>query len=227
MTESEKVTVGGLLSALVLIVPAFLFHVAPRFPGSLTGGVFGIAAALLFLLLLLYSALKRLPWVKERTKDFLSIGAVLTFHVYAGTVGALLAIIHSGHKFESPLGITLTVAMLTVVATGFVGRYYLAQIGQDLRDQQTNLAILRNRYDSLALVATGLKDQAVVDPNGVPLGQLLGAMSDLEFTITARETLKRSLARWVVLHIAASIAMYALLVLHIWSGIYYGLRWLG
>ncbi|MGQ3076331.1 MAG: iron reductase, partial [Ferrovibrionaceae bacterium] len=64
-------------------------------------------------------------------------------------------------------------------------------------------------------------------PNGVPLGQLLGAMSDLEFAITARETLKRTLARWVVLHIAASIVMYALLVLHIWSGIYYGLRWLG
>jgi len=117
--------------------------------------------------------------------------------------------------------------MLTVVASGFVGRYYLAHIGQDLRDQQKELGVLRTRYDSLALAAAGLKDQAVVDPNGVPLGQLLGAMSDLEFAITARETLKRTLARWVVLHIAASIVMYALLVLHIWSGIYYGLRWLG
>lgn len=227
MTEGEKVTVGGLLSALVLIVPAFLFHVAPRFPGSLTGTAFGIAAALLFLLLLLYSAVKRLPWVKDRTKEYVSIGAVLTFHVYAGTIGALLGIIHSGHKFESPLGIALVLAMLTVVATGFVGRYYLAHIGQDLRDQQKTLGVLRSRYDSLARAAVDLKDQAVVDPTGVPLGHLLGAMSDLEFAITARETLKRALARWVVLHIAASIAMYTLLVLHIWSGIYYGLRWLG
>lgn len=226
MTESEKVTVGGLLSALALIVPAFLFHVAPRFPGSLTGGVFGIAAALLFLLLLLYSAAKRLPWVKERTKEYVSIGAVLTFHVYAGAVGALLAIIHSGHKFQSPLGIALTLSMLTVVASGFVGRYFLAHIGQDLQDQQKELAVLRTRYDSLALAAADLKNQAVVDPNGAPLGQLLGAMSDLEFTITARETLKRTLARWVVLHIAASIMMYIFLALHIWSGIYYGLRWL-
>lgn len=227
MTESEKVTVGGMLSALVLIVPAFLVHVAPRFPGSLTGSLFGIAAAVLFLLLLSYSAVKRLPWVKERTKEHVSIGAVLTFHVYAGAVGTLLGIIHSGHKFQSPLGIALTLSMLTVVASGFVGRYYLAHIGQDLRDQQKELGVLRTRYDSLALAAAGLKDQAVVDPNGVPLGQLLGAMSDLEFAITARETLKRTLARWVVLHIAASIVMYALLVLHIWSGIYYGLRWLG
>ncbi len=227
MTEAEKVTIGGLLSAIVLIVPAFLVHVAPRFPGSLTGSLFGIAAAMLFLLLLAYSAAKHLPWIKERAERYLSIGAILTFHVYAGAIGALLGIIHSGHKFESPLGIALTLSMLTVVASGFVGRYYLAHIGQDLRDQQKELGALRTRYDSLALSAVGLKEQVVVDPNGIPLGQLLGAISDLEFAITARETLKRTLARWVVLHIAASIAMYALLVLHVWSAIYYGLRWLG
>lgn len=227
MTEAEKVTIGGLLSAIVLIVPAFLVHVAPRFPGSLTGSLFGIAAAMLFLLLLAYSAAKHLPWIEERAERYLSIGAILTFHVYAGAIGALLGIIHSGHKFESPLGIALTLSMLTVVASGFVGRYYLAHIGQDLRDQQKELGALRTRYDSLALSAVGLKEQVVVDPNGIPLGQLLGAISDLEFAITARETLKRTLARWVVLHIAASIAMYALLVLHVWSAIYYGLRWLG
>lgn len=227
MTETEKVTVGGLLSALVLIVPAFLFHVAPRFPGSLMGSAFGIVAALLFLLLLVHSAVKRIAWFTERTKTFLSRGAVLTFHVYAGTFGALLAIIHSGHKFQSPLGLSLILTMLTVVASGFVGRYYLAQVGQDLRDQQKQLAVLRNRYDSLVLAAADLKDQAVVDPSGVPLGQLLGAMSDLEFVITSRELLKRAFARWMVVHIAASIVLYVLLVLHVWSGIYYGLRWLG
>lgn len=227
MTETEKVTVGGLLSALVLLVPTFLFHVAPRFPGSLTGGLFGIAAALLFLLLLVYLVVKRLPWLEERTKAYLSASAFLTFHVYAGTVGALFAIIHTGHKFQSPLGIALTVIMLTVVASGFVGRYYLAHIGRDLRDQQKDLGILRTRYDGLALAAAGSKEQPVVDPSGVILGQLLGAMSDLEFAISGREVLKRTLARWVILHISASIVMYALLVLHIWSGIYYGLRWLG
>ena len=227
MTESEKVIVGGLLSALVLIVPAFLFHVAPRFPGSLAGGMLGIAAATLFLLLLVYTAVKRLPWVEERTKKHFSTGAVLTFHVYAGTVGALLGIVHSGHKFQSPLGIALVAAMLVVVASGFVGRYYLAGVGVELRDQQKQLAVLRNRYDSLAMAALDLKDQAVVEPSGVPLGKLLGAMSDLEFAINAREVLKRTLARWIVLHIAAAIAMYALLALHIWSGVYYGLRWLG
>jgi hypothetical protein len=226
MTESEKTTVGGLLSVLFLTVPAFLFHTAPRFAGSLTGGLFGIAAALLFVLLLMYSAVKRLPWVKERTKSYFPAGAVLTFHVYAGAIGALLAIIHTGHKFQSPLGITLTVAMLTVVASGFVGRYYLATIGTELRDDQKQLGILRTRYDGIAQAEEGPKEQTAANLKGIPLEHLLGAMSDLEFAITGREALKRTLRRWVILHIWASVLMYALLALHIWSGIYYGLRWL-
>ena len=226
MTEGEKVTVGGLLSALVLIVPAFLFHVAPRFPGSLVGGLFGIVAASLFVLLLAYVAVKRLPWVKDHTKGLTSIGALLTFHVYAGAIGALLGIIHSGHKFESPLGIALVVSMLTVVATGFIGRYYLAQVGQDLKVQQTALGVLRTRYDSLAKAAKGVEGPLAADLTRLPLIDLLGGISDLEFTITTREVLKRDLLRWVVLHVAAAIAMYALLILHIWSGIHYGLRWL-
>lgn len=227
MTAAEKITVGGILSALVLIAPAFLFHVAPRFPGSLTGSLFGIAATILFLLLLLYSVMKRQPRIKEHAKKFASVGGLLTFHVYAGAVGGLLGLIHSGHKFQSPLGIALILFMLTVVASGFVGRYYLAQIGQDLREQQGQLAVLRNRYDGLALAAVGLKEQAVIDPSGLPLHRLIGAISDLEFSVSSRELFKRSLERWVVVHILAAIGMYSLLVLHIWSEIYYGLRWLG
>lgn len=227
MTEGEKVIVGGLLSILVVTVPAFLIHSAPRFAGSLIGGMFGIAAALLFVLLLIYSAVKRLPWVKERTTRYFSIGAVLTFHVYAGAIGALLAIIHTGHKYQSPLGIALTLAMLIVVASGFVGRYYLASIGAELRDDQKQLGVLRNRYDGLVLAGDRARPQAVADLNGALLGELLGSMSDLELAIAGRETIKQTLRRWIVLHIGASIMMYVLLVLHIWSGIYYGLRWLG
>lgn len=226
MSEVEKVIIGGLLSALVLIVPGFLFHVAPQFPGSLIGSLFGIAATVLFLLLLLYSVFKRIPWIKERFKKCLPLGTLLSFHVYAGTIGALLGIIHSGHKFQSLLGIALIILMLIVVATGFIGRYYLAQIGLELRDQQRELALLRNRYDSLVLAASNLENQTVVDPSGLSLGHLIGAISDLEFSISAREMLKKAFGRWVVLHIAAAIAMYVVLALHIWSSIYFGLRWI-
>ena len=227
MAEGEKVAVGGVVSALVLFVPLSLFHVAPRFAGSLVGGLFGVAAAILFLLLLVYTAVKRLPWVKARMTAVGSVSAILTFHVYAGAVGALLSIIHSGHRFESPIGIALIVLMLTVVTSGFVGHYYLAQVGVELRDQQSELQVLRDRYDDLALAAQGLKDQVVVDPSGIPLERLLGGMSDLEFQVGGRERLKTTFNHWILVHIASAIMMYALLILHIWSEIYYGLRWLG
>lgn len=226
MTEIEKVIIGGLVSVIALVVPMFLFHVAPQFPGSFIGSLFGIVAAILFLLLLSYSAAKRQPWIKEHLTKFFSLSTILSFHVYAGAIGALLGIIHSGHKFQSPLGIALIILMLLVVASGFVGRYYLAQIGLELRDQQKELTILRNRYDSLVLAAGNLEDQAVVDPSGISLGHLIGAISDLEFSIASREMLKKAFWRWLILHIAAAIAMYAVLTLHIWSSVYYGLRWI-
>ncbi len=227
MTRSEKVIVEGLLSALALTAPAFLLHSAPRFPGSLAGGALGIAAAVLFVALLAYAVVKRQGRVKALlSARRVSLGAILTFHVYAGAIGAVLGVLHSGHKLESPLGVGLMVSMLLVVATGFVGRYFLVELGQDLRDQQRQLSVLRDRYDSLALSAVGLKDEVVVDPSGLKVNHLLGAISDLEFAIGARETLKRALNRWVVAHILAAIVMYTLLALHIWSGVYYGLRWL-
>jgi hypothetical protein len=217
--------VEGLLSALALTVPAFLFHAAPRFPGSFLGSALGMAAAVFFVALLAYSLVKRQGWVTARLSGRGPLSALLTFHVYAGAIGALLGVLHSGHKLESPLGVGLMVSMLLVVATGFVGRYFLIELGQDLRDQQLQLSVLRNRYDSLALTAAGLKDGVVVDSSGLRINHLLGAISDLEFAIGARETLKGALNRWVVAHILAAIVMYTLLALHIGSGVYYGLRW--
>lgn len=224
MNETEKLTIGALVSALVLAVPGFLFHVAPRFPGSLTGSLIGIAGAVLLVLLLAYSAVRHSVWVKRRVTKHASLSAILSFHVYAGVIGALLGIIHSGHKFYSPLGIGLVSAMLVVVFSGFVGRYYLVQVGTDLSEQQSMLAVLRTRYDAIAGALAGAPAPTVL--TDAPLPNLLGAIADLEYAIGAREVLKRTLSRWTVLHVGAAIVMYTLLALHIWNGIYYGLRWL-
>ncbi len=224
MNETEKLTVGALVSALVLAAPGFLFHVAPRFPGSLTGSLIGIAGAVLLVLLLAYSAVRRSVWVKTRVTKHASLSAILSFHVYAGVIGALLGIIHSGHKFYSPLGIGLVSAMLVVVFSGFVGRYYLVQVGTDLSEQQSMLAVLRTRYDAVAGALAGAPAPTVL--TDAPLPSLLDAIADLEYAIGARKVLKRTLSRWTVLHVGAAIVMYTLLALHIWNGIYYGLRWL-
>jgi ABC-type transport system involved in cytochrome c biogenesis permease subunit len=222
MSETEKLTVGALLSALALAVPGFMVHVAPRFPGSPAGGFFGIAGATLLILVLIYSLVKRNGWVRQHLSNYARLSAFLEFHIYAGVVGALFGIIHTGHKFQSPLGIGLVSAMLTVIFTGFIGRYYLAYTRTELTEDQQSLVMLRTRYDATVARPTG----APADPLQVSIARLVGGMAELGYAIDARETLKRMFSRWMVLHISAAIVMYSLLVLHIWNGIYYGLRWL-
>lgn len=142
---------------------------------------------------------------------------MLSFHVYAGAIGAAFGMLHTGHNYRSPLGIVLVVALLTVVLSGFVGRYYLARIATDIREQRQELGVLRTRYDQVAATKT--------PPPGVPVRDLVAGIADLEDAIGRREVLKRSMSRWIVLHIVGTLVFYPLLSLHIWSGVYYGLRW--
>ena len=227
MSETERRAVAVLVAVVALFAPGFLLHEAPRFPGSLVGGLLGIASATAMLLLLAYSLAKRVPWLKRRV----SLRAMLAFHVYTGAVGAVFGILHTGHTYQSPLGIALVVAMLIVVLSGFVGRYYLARIGADIRDQRQELGVLRTRYDQIAANSAAAPQgdtvltAAMVLP-GVSVPALVAAIADLEEAIGRREVLKRAASRWVVLHISAAIVMYPLLALHVWSGVYYGLRWL-
>jgi hypothetical protein len=245
VSEAEKLTVGALISVLVLLAPGFLMHQAPRFPGSLAGSLLGIAGASLFVLLLVYSLVKRSSWLRGRIRNYVSLRTLLSFHVYAGVAGALLGILHSGHAYRSPLGIALVGAMLTVVLSGFVGRYYLVQVGADLREQQARLGVLRTRFDRIVAEGASLPHTAAAiewpgsgsrgafaflafGRTGAPadVRRLVGAIADLEHAIGRREALNRALSRWTVLHIAAALVMYSLLALHIWNGFYLGLRWL-
>ena len=54
----------------------------------------------------------------------------------------------------------------------------------------------------------------------------MNAIADLEYAMRRREAIQRAFAGWMFVHIAATIVMCAALALHIWNGVYYGLRWL-
>lgn len=91
--------------------------------------------------------------------------------------------------------------------------------------------MLRTRYNLIASgIASALQSSAppsaATAAPGVPIPSLVAGIADLEYAISRREGLRRALARWVMLHIVTAIVLYSLLALHIWSGIYYGLRWL-
>lgn len=251
MKERQRVVVGGLVALLLVLWLGFAFHASPRFPGSFWGGVLGVSGALLMVWPLAYAAVKRSRLLKNRVTRWLTIRTLLTWHVYTGILGAILAILHTSHKFIHPLGILLTATMLIAVLTGFIGRHFKAHVSEELREKEQILASLRIAYSDTAkelahqpdapaiasirhglFARIALRFFASEDLDGqsalalsARAMRLAESIADLEYAIKSHELLKRRFAIWLKLHIAASVVFYLLLVLHVWAGIYFGLRW--
>ena len=245
MKERERIVVSGFLTALLLAWLGFLVHSSPRFAGSGSGAVFGIAGAVLMLVPLAYSIAKRIPFLHARITKRVSMQSLLALHVYTGIFGPLLAIIHTGHKFDSPLGIALTAVMLLVVLSGFTVRYLLTYVAHEIADKLLLLQTARGDLDSAwgvlenipaemraipraRLLAAGLASLGLDLPFGGPAGEvtrIAESVADLEYAIRTHEFFKRWFGRSLKLHIVLSLILYVLLGLHIWSGIHFGLRW--
>lgn len=246
MKERKRVVVTGVLAVLLLGWLGFFLHRSPRFPGSGLGAVFGIAGAALMLVLLAYPVVKRVPFLHDRVTPHLSMQSLLAAHVYAGIFGPLLAIIHTGHKFDSWLGITLMAVMLLVVVNGFAVRYLLTYVTQEIKDKLVLLQTARGDLDSAwgvlenspaemrglpkaPVLVAGLASLGFELPIGGPAGEVIRtaeSVADLEYGVRTNELFKRWFRRSLTLHIVLSVIFYPLLALHIGSGIYFGLRWL-
>jgi hypothetical protein len=246
MKEREGIIVTGVVCVLLLAWLGFLLHRSPRFPGSGVGAVFGIAAAALMLVPLAYPLAKRIPSLNARITPYVSLQSLLTLHVYAGIFGALLALIHTGHKFDSVLGITLTAVMLLVVVSGFAVRYLLKYVNSEIKDKLALLQTARGDLDSAwgafenspaemrglpkaPVLVAGLASLGFELPSGGPVAEvtrIAESVADLEYAVRTHELFKRWFGRSLKLHIVLSVILYLLLALHIGSGIYFGLRWL-
>lgn len=233
MKDRERVVVTGVLVVLLVGWLGFLVHRSPRFPGSGVGAVFGIAGALLMLVPLAYPIVKRVPFLRARVTAHVSMHSLLAAHVYAGIFGPLLAIIHTGHKFDSALGVTLTAVMLLVVVSGFTVRYLLTYVGHEITDKLILLQTARGDLDH----AWGVLERSPADLRAVPntpvfagpaaeVTRIADSVADLEYAVRTHELFKRWFGRSLKLHIVLSVILYLLLALHVGSGIYFGLRWL-
>ena len=245
MKERERIVITGVLGLLLLAWLGFLFHRSPSFAGSAVGLGFGIAGAVLMLITLAYPIVKRIPAINRRITRHVSMQTQLTVHVYSGIFGPLLAIIHTGHKFDSPLGITSSSVMLLVVVSGFAVRYLLTYVNQEIKDKLLLLQTARGDLDSAwgvmentprelrnlpkaPLLAAGLAAVGIEISSGGPAGEvtrLAESVADLEYAVRTHELFKRWFSRALKLHIVLSLIFYALLALHIWAEIHFGLRW--
>lgn len=250
MKEREPLVAGGLVALLLVLWLGFLVHRDPRFAGSAWGGVLGVAGATLMVVSLAYSAVKRVPPLKRWTTARVSMRTVLAWHMYTGLLGAILGLLHSGHKFASPLGVALTAVSLAVVVSGFVGRHLMKQVSLELNEKKELLtrlelayrqtagevaahpdqaAVLRPLAGFWARLAAGLFVPAVATAGPLPAPvralRLADAIADVEYAIKTHETFKWWFGFWLRVHVVTGAALYALLALHVWAGVRYGLRW--
>lgn len=249
MKERERLVVGGLVLLFLVLWLGFLVHRSPRFAGSAWGGALGVSGAALMLVPLAYMVVKRIPPLKRRIIEKVPMRTLLAWHIYAGILGPILALLHTGHKFESPLGIALTALTIVVVLSGFTGRYLMSGFAQEIREKKEMLTRLELAYRRTAgELAAHPEEAAVLRPfagfwRRMAAGPLIAsrgsttaslralgiadAIADLEYAVRTHETFKRAFAGWLKLHLAISVLLYVLLALHIWSGIHFGLRWFG
>ena len=249
MKERERIVVTGLVVLMLITWLGFALHQSPRFAGSFWGGVLAVSGATLMLFPLLYLFIKRISFLKRFVTRLVSMRTLLTWHIYAGVIGPILVLLHTGHKFESALGIALTGMTLIVVVSGFVGRYLMSFIAEELREKRDALAGLRKEYDALA--AAVAQDPQTAEQVGMLRhvqtrlltwafaghGQesristpakalrLAESIADVESAISSHEHFKRAFGVWLKFHIVISLVLYALLGLHVWSAVYFGLRW--
>ncbi|MBX9622603.1 MAG: hypothetical protein K2X82_02200 [Gemmataceae bacterium] len=251
MREREPLVAGGLVALLLVLWLGFLVHRDPQSAGSAWGGVLGVSGAVLMVASLAYSVIKRVRPVKAWVTRRVSMRAVLGWHMYAGLLGAILGLLHTGHKFDSPLGVALTAAMLIVVLSGFVGRHLMKQIALDVNEKKEMLTRLESAYRQAAGdLAADPGQAALVRPWSGVWGRLAAAvfqvfprtasapppasvramalaesMADLEYAIKTDETFRWWFGFWLRIHVVTSVVMYLLLALHVWAAIHYGLRW--
>ncbi len=248
MKEKERTLVTGLVLLMLILWLGFAVHRSPRFAGSFVGGMLGLGGGVLMLVPLAYMIVKRVKPLKRRITRIVTMRTLLSWHIYAGVGGPILGLLHTGHKFDSSIGIALTALMILVVFSGFTGRYLMNQISREIRELSRELDVAKNYYDTAVNIVTRNEDMArwtqfaatfrfrllsmffmiPPPPNSYGLTEavrLAESISDLEYALKSQQMFKKLFSIWLSIHIMISLLLYVLLGFHIFSGIYFGLRW--
>ena len=249
MREREEIISALLFLLLGISWLGFLFHRDPAFPGSFLGFILGVAGAVLMALPYLYFIVKRSSLMKRVVTPYVSLSTLLSVHVYTGLLAPIFALLHTGHKFESPLGIALTAVMLLVVLSGVIGRYLMGFLAHSMSEKKAMLDKFEQAYHVAALELQS--DQAVRSTLRVfsgPVARLLllsspraataaemplvervlrlaDSITDVEFSIKTDALFRRSFAKWLAVHTFLSALLLIFLAAHIASSVYFGLRW--
>ncbi len=134
-----------LVSALIVYIGSHLPTERYITPRSGLGYALGIVGGSLMLLLLLYSARKRAPWL-----GFLgSVTGWFEAHMVLGVVGPILILFHANFRLGATNSNVALICMLIVSGSGLVGRYIYSRIHYGLYGRKTNLSELQSSAERL------------------------------------------------------------------------------
>jgi hypothetical protein len=237
---NEKRITGLLALFFVALSLGFLVHRSPTFAGSFIGHIIGIAGALLMCCALIYPFRKRVQKKRGRQNP-------LNQHIYFGLIGPSLVVIHSAHKFSSLIGVVSFLSMFLMVFSGIVGKFLFGRVNRRLKQQQTDLSLLTDRFEALRkeamVLQAGLdrtntiqsKDEIAAGDEELEwernrkteeLLDVTHSLAETEYVVKAFSGTKLLFKRWLRIHYILALLLFSMIMVHILAALYYGIRWL-
>ena len=130
---------GFLLAALLIVAGLKLPLARVLTPERGLGYLLGVVGGSAMLLLLIYPARKRFPWLAATG----SVKRWFQIHMVLGVAGPLCILYHANFSLGAANSNAALFAMLVVSASGIVGRYFYARIHCGLYGHRTNLSELQ------------------------------------------------------------------------------------
>ncbi|MCP3943678.1 MAG: hypothetical protein GY710_19670 [Desulfobacteraceae bacterium] len=216
----SRITLFILIGLFILAYMGDIYQV-PRFAGSALGGLIGIIAAFFMFFPAIYMLVKRIKFIRKAVTKIIPKHTLLTIHIYATLFAAILTFVHSGNMEKTFYGQALTLLLLIIIGSGYTGRYLMGFLIKDIKKQKAILTRMDMEYTKYTNGVEKTQHPAFA----ASLPEIIFAMADLDFSIHAQDKVKKLFSRWLNFHIGITMIFYAILVLHIWTGIDYGIRW--
>lgn len=144
------------LFAILFITVVYLFVMAVYGQVPAASGFYGHAMGVFGFLLMLLTEVAYTLRKRSRRAFWGPVADWLQFHIFTGLVGPYMVLLHSSWKFNGVAGV-LTLLMLVIVASGFVGRYIYTAVPRTLEGQMVEKAVLESQ---IAVLETDLAAQA-------------------------------------------------------------------
>lgn len=235
---NEKNITALLSIFFVIFVLGFLLHQSPTFAGSLFGHLIGIAGTVIMSMTLVYPFRKRIQKKKGKKNP-------INTHIYYGLIGPLLVVVHSAHKFSSIIGVLVFLSMFIVVGSGIVGKFLFRRTNRAVKQQKSDLETLKSLFALRRADATQCRSylaigkKALWDSDQVTGGvtdiegqqrcevllHLANSITELEQSVRIFSHTKVLFSRWIRVHYLLTFFLFAMVIVHVLTTLYYGLRW--